>query len=109
MDEGEQSMPAQQREPITVPEANAEQVAAAAAARPATAEDVLAANRKEYGTWVAKEPIYFGTALGYNPGDAVGLDVVERHGLADEGRVVKVGTKAHKELRAFLGLPPLED
>lgn len=98
-----------QREAIVVEEANAEQVAASARARPATAVDALEATRKEYGTWVAAEPIYAGTALAYNAGDAVGLEVVELYGFADQGRVVKVGTKAHKELRASLGLPPLED
>ena len=94
-----------------VPEANAQQVAAAVAARPATAEDAVEANRREYGQYVASEPIYFGSALGYNAGDAVGESVVADRGWygGDAPRVVKVGTKAHKDLRASLGLPPLED
>lgn len=93
-----------------VPEATPEQVAAAVAGRPATAEDAVAATRKEYGTWVAAEQIHFGSALGYNPGDAVGQSVVEAYGFAegDSPRVVKVGSAAHKRLRAALGLPPLE-
>lgn len=94
-----------------VPEATEEQVAASEAARPATAEDAVKATRDEYGQWVAAEPIYFGTALGYNPGDAVGVDVVKRHklGEGDAPRVVKTGSAEHKRLRAAQGLPPLED
>lgn len=95
-----------EREADAVTEANAKQ-ASSAAARTADADDPAAANRKEFGTWVAKDPIYFGTALGYNPGDAVGASVVDAHGLSEQ--VVKLGTKAHKELRARLGLPALED
>jgi hypothetical protein len=99
-----------QREAIVVPEATPEQVAATNAARPATAEAAREATIKEYGQWVAAEPIYFGTALGYNPGDAVGASVVEEHklGEGDAPRVVKTGSAAHKRLRAAQGLPPLE-
>lgn len=94
-----------------VPEANAQQAAAAVAARPATAEDAVEANRREYGQYVASEPIYFGAALGYNVGDSVGASVVEERGWygGDAPKVVKVGTKGHKDLRASLGLPPLGD
>jgi hypothetical protein len=95
-------------EPKVVPESTPEQIAAAAANAPATAEDAIEANRKEYGQYVASQPIMFGTALGYNKGDAVPADNVQRHGWLDAGKVVKVGTKAHKELRESMGLPPLE-
>ena len=92
-----------------VPESTPEQVAAARAAAPATAEDAVEAQRKEYGHWVAAQAIHFGTALGYNPGDAVGAAVVKERKWDETGQVVKVGSKAHKDLRASLGLPPLED
>jgi hypothetical protein len=95
-------------EPKVVTESTPAEVAAAAATAPATAEDAIEANRKEYGQYVAAEAIYFGTALGYNAGDAVPVSNVERHGYLTDGRVVKVGTKAHKELRESMGLPPLE-
>jgi len=91
-----------------VPESTPEKVAAAAANAPATAEDAHAANVKEYGQYVAAEPIYFGAALGYNKGDAVPADNVARHNYVESGQVVKVGSKAHKDLRESLGLPPLE-
>ena len=96
-------------QPKVVPEATPEQVAAARAAAPATAEDAIEATRKEYGIWVAATEIRLGYALIHNPGDPVPVSNVEHYGWAAEGRVVKVGTKAHKELRARLGLPPLED
>jgi hypothetical protein len=91
-----------------VPESTPEQIAAAAANSPATAEDAIAANRKEYGQYVAAKPISFGTALAFNKGDAVPADNVARHGYLETGDVVKVGTKAHKDLRESLGLPPLD-
>lgn len=91
-----------------VPEATPEQIVNAAADAPATAEDAWAANVKEYGQYVAAEPIHFGSALGYNVGDAVPADNVARHKYLEAGKVVKVGTKAHQDLRASLGLPPLE-
>lgn len=91
-----------------VPEATPQEIASAAANAPATAEDALAANRKEYGQYVAAKPISFGTALAYNKGDAVPADNVARHGYLESGQVVKVGTKAHRELRESLGLPPLD-
>lgn len=95
-------------EPKVVPESTPAELAAAAANAPATAEEALEANRKEYSQYVAAEPIYFGTALGYNKGDAVPAGNVEQHGYLADGKVVKVGTKAHKELRESMGLPPLE-
>jgi hypothetical protein len=97
-----------ERAPVVVPESTPEQVAAAAAKAPATAEDAVEANRKEYGQYVAAEPIFFGTALAYNRGDAVPADNVARHKYLDDSKVVKVGSKAHKELREAMGLPPLE-
>lgn len=91
-----------------VPEANAEQIAAAIAARPATADDAVERNVREYGLWVAVQPIYVGMARAYNPNDPVPIANVEAHGYADNGLVVKKGSKAHNDLRATLGLPPLE-
>lgn len=98
-----------QREATVIPEATPEQAAAAAAGRPATAEDAQEATRKEYGQWVASQPIYIGTALGYNPGDAVGAAVVEERKWSEAGLVVKRGSKAHNDLRVAQGLPPLEN
>lgn len=95
-------------EPKVVAQSTPQQIAAAAASAPATAEDALEANRKEYGQYVAAEQIYVGTALGYNVGDAVPADNVERHGYLTDGKVVKTGSKAHKDLRESMGLPPLE-
>lgn len=97
-----------ERNPVVVPESTPEQVAAAAANAPATAEDAIEANRKEYSQYVAAEPISFGTALAYNKGDAVPADNVRRHKYLDDGKVVKVGSKAHADLRQSMGLPPLE-
>lgn len=73
-------------------------------ARPSTtAEDMVAAQRKEYGQYVAKEAIHVGNALAYNPGDPVPVSNVELHGYHD--RVVKTGSKAHEDLRKqILGL-----
>lgn len=92
-----------------IPEANAEQAEAAAAARPATAEEAKARTREEYTHFVAAEKIYFGTALGYNAGDVVGKDVVTRKGapIARE-QVVEYGSKQHNEIRERAGLPPIE-
>lgn len=90
-----------------VAESAPQEIAVAKANRPATAEDAIAANVKEYGQYVALEPIHFGAALGYNPGDAVPADNVARHGFLESGQVAKVGSKAHNDLRESLGLPPL--
>lgn len=71
----------------------------------ATAEDTVAAQRKEYGQYVAKEQIYVGTALAYNPLDAVPASNVARHKYDEQGLVVKTGSKAHEDLRKqVLGL-----
>lgn len=91
-----------------VPESSPQDVAAAKANKPQTAEEAIAANLKEYSQFVAAEPIHFGAALGYNPGDAVPADNVKRHGYLESGQVVKVGSKAHADLRESLGLTPLE-
>lgn len=79
----------------------------AEATTPITAElaDQIALQRKEYGMYVANQQIHVGTALAYNPGDAVPIDNAERLGYVEDGLVVKVGTKAHKDLMESLGLP----
>lgn len=92
-----------------IPEANAEQAEAAVADSPATAEDARKRTREEYSHFVAAEKIYFGTALGYNPGDAVGKDVVTRKNAPiSRDQVVEYGSKAHNEIRERQGLPPVE-
>lgn len=74
---------------------------------PITAElaDFIALQRKEYGLYVASQQIHHGTALAYNPGDAVPIENAERLGYVDQGLVVKVGSKAHKDLMESLGRP----
>jgi hypothetical protein len=91
-----------------IPEGTPEQIEAAVAARPATAEQARERNREEYTHFVAADKIYFGTALGYNPGDVVGKDVVTRKGapIARE-QVVEYGSKEHNEIRDRQGLPPV--
>jgi hypothetical protein len=100
--------------PVTqVPEASPEQVAAAVAARPATAEDARERTRKEYGQYVANQQIFSGTALIYNPGDPVPASAVALHKYDETKQVEKVGTASHRKFdaarRADLGLPPLQD
>lgn len=70
-----------------------------AAAPRGTAEDAMAATRKEYGQWVAAAPIYHGNALIHNPLDPVPASNVELHGYDKGGLVVKTGSKAHEDLR----------
>lgn len=70
--------------------------------------DHIEAQRREYGQYVAAQPIHFGTALAYNPGDQIPASNVERWKYLETGQAVKVGSKAHKDLRENLGLPPLE-
>ena len=79
----------------------------AEAVSPITAElqDQIELQRKEYGLYVANQQIHVGTALAYNPGDAVPIDNAERLGYVEAGVVVKVGTKAHKDLMESLGRP----
>jgi hypothetical protein len=92
-----------------VPESTPEQVEAALAARPATAEEARRRNLEEYTHFVAAGPIYIGTALGYNAGDVVGHDVVTRQGApVSREQVVEYGSKAHNEIRERAGLPPIE-
>lgn len=77
----------------------------AEAVSPITAElaDQIELQRKEYGQYVAKEKIFHGTALAYNPGDAIPIENCERLGYMEQGLAVKVGTKEHKELMQSLG------
>lgn len=48
---------------------------------------------KEYGTYVAKEPIQIDGALAFAAGHAVPASHVER-GVVDKSQVARVGTKA---------------
>jgi hypothetical protein len=79
----------------------------AEATSPITAElaDQIELQRKEYGQYVAAQQIFVGTALAYNAGDAVPISNAERLGYVEDGAVVKVGTKAHKDLMESLGRP----
>ena len=72
---------------------------------PLTAEliDQINLQKKEYGMYVAAVQIYAGTALAYNPGDAIPIDNCERLGYMEQGLAVKVGTKEHKALLESLG------
>lgn len=45
--------------------------------------------------YIAIEPIDIGNARGYNPGDVVADDVVERHGLQDS--VSREGSRSAQE------------
>lgn len=45
--------------------------------------------------YIATEKIYFGTALGYNPGDVVADEVVQEHDLQDN--VARADSKSAKE------------
>lgn len=74
---------------------------------PITAElsDFIERQRQEYGKYVANQQIFAGTALAYNPGDAVPIENAERLGYVEQGLVVKVGTKAHADLMESLGRP----
>lgn len=91
-----------------VPEGTPEQIEAAEAARPGTAEEAKRRNAEEYSHFVAADKIYFGTALGYNAGDVVGKDVVTRKGApVDRAQVVEYGSKQHNEIRERQGLPPV--
>jgi hypothetical protein len=70
----------------------------------ATNEDVLAveARRKEreaeYGVWVAKDNIPWGTVLAFTPGMAVPVSTVERLKWDDLGLVAKRTTKEGREV-----------
>lgn len=60
----------------------------------AAARDLIAAQAKEYGTYVAAQDIYIGLALAYRAGDPVPVSNVETHGYDKNGLVAKTGTKA---------------
>ena len=60
---------------------------------PTPDEQLDAAQRREYGTYVAKEPINIGYARAFNEGDPVPVSHVER-GIVSEDQVVKASTKA---------------
>ena len=77
----------------------------AEAVSPIAAElaDQIELQRKEYGMYVASQQIVHGTALAYNPGDAIPIENCERLKYVEQGLAVKVGTKEHKELLASLG------
>jgi hypothetical protein len=79
----------------------------AEAVSPVAAElaDQIALQQKEYGMYVTAVQIFHGTALAYNPGDAIPVENCERLGYVDQGLAVKVGTKAHKDLMESLGRP----
>lgn len=62
---------------------------------PNDVEALLADQQKEYGTYVAKFPIFYGNVRAFNAGDAVPVSHVEAYGHDKDGTVVKVGTKAH--------------
>jgi hypothetical protein len=51
---------------------------------------------KEYGTWVATQPIYAGNALAYDVGHPVPVSNVERHGYDADGLVAKRTSKEGK-------------
>ncbi len=52
------------------------------------------AQAEEYGTWVAAQDIWEGTALAYRTGNPVPRSNVERHGYDQRGLVVRQGTVA---------------
>ena len=60
---------------------------------PATAAELLEAQRAEYGTYVATVPIDINGARAFNPGDAVPNSHVER-GVVLSEQVAKTTTKA---------------
>lgn len=64
----------------------------------AAARDLIAAQSKEYGTYVATQDIYVGVALAYRAGDPVPVSNVEAHGYDKNGLVAKSGTKAAAEV-----------
>lgn len=58
----------------------------------AAAEELRQAQAKEYGQWVAVEPIDIGGARAFNPGDPVPVSHVER-GVVAKSQVVGASTK----------------
>jgi len=53
-------------------------------------ESYVAAQAKEYGTYVAKETIFFDGARAFNAGDPVPASHVEQYGYDKDGLVEKV-------------------
>lgn len=60
---------------------------------PSTDAELAAEQAREYGTYLAKEPINIGTARAFNVGDPVPVSHVKR-GIVSEDAVVKRSTKA---------------
>jgi len=63
---------------------------------PATVEELREAQRVEYGTYVAVQPIDINGARAFNVGDAVPVGHVDR-GVVISDQVAKVTTKAGRE------------
>lgn len=63
---------------------------------PTTAAEYEAALRKEYGTYVATQPIDIAGARAFNTGDPVPVSHVER-GVVREDQVARTTTKAGRE------------
>lgn len=62
---------------------------------PATAEQLDEAQRAEYGKYVAKEDIFFGSACAFRAGDPVPAGHVDREGApVRKAQVVGANTKA---------------
>jgi hypothetical protein len=59
-------------------------------------QDYIAAQTKEYSTWVATQDIHVGNALAYRTGDPVPISNVEKHGYDKQGVVAKTSSKAGK-------------
>ena len=55
-------------------------------------QDYLAAQIKEYSTYVATADIYVGNALAYRAGDPVPIGNVELHGYDKDGLVAKTAS-----------------
>lgn len=73
--------------------------------QPMTAEQLREAQRVEYGTYVATQPIDINGVRAFNEGDGVPVGHVER-GLVRDDQVAKVSTKAGREAA---GVPTPEE
>lgn len=60
-------------------------------------EDLRKAQQKEYGTYVAVEPIDYEGVRAYNVGDPVPVSNVEKHGYLESNSVKKVEAEPAKE------------
>lgn len=60
----------------------------------------LAAQEKEYGTYVATAVITFDGARAFNPGDPVPVSHVKAYRYDEAGLVAKRGTKAAEKVAA---------